>query len=49
MGFGNVGEKREIGVFGWPAVGGYGGEGPEVVSRWWGRWMGGGGCGGFWI
>jgi hypothetical protein len=28
--------KREIGVFGWPVVSGYGGEWPEVVSRWWG-------------
>jgi hypothetical protein len=26
---GNVGEKQEIRVFGWPAV----------VSRWWGEWM----------
>jgi hypothetical protein len=31
---GNVGEKGEIGVFGWPTVGGYGGKWPEVVSRW---------------
>jgi hypothetical protein len=31
-----LGKKEEIGVFGWPAVGGHGGEGPAVVSRWWG-------------
>jgi hypothetical protein len=29
--------KREIGVFGWLAVSWYGGERPEVVSRWWRR------------
>jgi hypothetical protein len=34
-----LGTKREIWGFGWPAVGGYGGEGPAVVSRWWGRWV----------
>jgi hypothetical protein len=28
------GTKREIGVFGWPAVSGYGGEWSKVVSRW---------------
>jgi hypothetical protein len=34
-----LGTKREIWEFGWPAVGGYSGEGPAVVSRWWGGWM----------
>jgi hypothetical protein len=34
-----LGTKWEIWDFGWPAVGGYGGEGPAVVSRWWGKWM----------
>jgi hypothetical protein len=33
------GKKREIAVFGWPAVGGHDGEGPAVVSQWWGEWM----------
>jgi hypothetical protein len=32
-----LGTKREIWGFGWPAMGGYGGEGPVVVSWWWGR------------
>jgi hypothetical protein len=35
---GCVWEKREMGVFGWSAVGGLIGEGPEVVFRRWGRW-----------
>jgi hypothetical protein len=37
------------GCNGWPAVGEYGGEGPVMVSRWWGRWMGGGGLAWIWI
>jgi hypothetical protein len=39
LGFwGMFGKKREIRVFGWPTMGGYGGKGPEVVSWRWGRW-----------
>jgi hypothetical protein len=33
------GKKWEKRGFGWPAVGGYCGEGPGVVSQWWERWM----------
>jgi hypothetical protein len=41
--FGEVGfrglfvRKREIGEFGWPAVGGLVGERPAVMFWWWGR------------
>jgi hypothetical protein len=35
---GGLGTKWEIWGFGWPAVNGYGGEWPEMVSRWWGKW-----------
>jgi hypothetical protein len=42
------GKKRKMGVLGRSAVGWYGGEWPEMVSRWWGgvgrRWVAG-----FWI
>jgi hypothetical protein len=37
---GFVWEKREMGVFGWSAVGGLIGEGPAVVIWWWvRRWV----------
>jgi hypothetical protein len=52
LGFGWVGgEKSEFWGFGWPAVGGYGGEWPAVVFWWWGRrWVvvGVGGFGFWW-
>jgi hypothetical protein len=32
-----LGIKWEFWGFGWPAVGGYGGEWPAVVFWWWGR------------
>jgi hypothetical protein len=32
-----MGTKWVFWGFGWPAVGGYGGETPEEVFRWWGR------------
>jgi hypothetical protein len=35
---GKMGEKWKIGLLGGRAVGGYGGEWPEMFSRWWGRW-----------
>jgi hypothetical protein len=44
---GKMGEKMENRAFGWPAVGGYGGEWPEMFSRWWGRWWVVVGVGGF--
>jgi hypothetical protein len=34
---GGLGIKWEFWGFGWPAVGGYGGEWPAVVFWWWGR------------
>jgi hypothetical protein len=49
---GLFGKKREIGAFGWPAVGGLVGERPAVMFWWWVWWwvvVGGGGCGWFWI
>jgi hypothetical protein len=33
-----LGTKWEIWDFGWPTVGGYGGEGPAVVSGGWREW-----------
>jgi hypothetical protein len=36
-------------MFGWPAVGGHGGEGPAVVSRWWRECDAGGGWVLIWI
>jgi hypothetical protein len=44
-----MGTKWEFWGFGWPAVGGYGGELPAVVFWWWGRWLRVVGVGDFWI
>jgi hypothetical protein len=44
-----MGTKWEFWVFGWPAVGGYGGELPAAVFWWWGRWLWVVGVGDFWI
>jgi hypothetical protein len=41
------GKKWKIGLLGGRAVGGYGGEWPEMFSRWWGRWWVVVGVGGF--
>jgi hypothetical protein len=46
---GGMGTKWEFWGFGWPAVGGYGGELPAVVFWWWGRWLQVVGVGDFWI
>jgi hypothetical protein len=44
---GLFGKKREIGAFGWPAVGGLVGERPAVMFWWWVRWWVVVGVGGF--
>jgi hypothetical protein len=44
-----LGKKSEFWGFGWPAVGGYGGEWPAMVFWWWGRWLWVVGVGDFWI